>query len=49
MLATGAELPRRRMVSPRVMHAIYNTSLTDLTFSVVTSPPDDAEETPRRP
>lgn len=29
-------------VPPGVVHAIYNTGLTDLTFIVVTSPPDDA-------
>ncbi len=30
-------------VPPGVTHAIYNTGLTDLTFIVVTSPPDDME------
>ena len=30
-------------VPPGVRHAIYNTGLSDLTFIVVTSPPDDAE------
>ena len=30
-------------VPPGVRHAIYNTGLTDLTFIVVTSPPEDAE------
>jgi mannose-6-phosphate isomerase-like protein (cupin superfamily) len=30
-------------VPPGVQHAIYNTGLTDLTFIVVTSPPEDAE------
>jgi len=29
-------------VPPGVKHAIYNTGLTDLTFIVVTSPPQDA-------
>jgi len=29
-------------VPPGVEHAIYNTGLTDLTFIVVTSPPEDA-------
>jgi len=28
-------------VPPGVMHAFYNTGLTDLTFIVVTSPPED--------
>lgn len=28
-------------VPPGVTHAIYNTGLSDLTFIVVTSPPDD--------
>lgn len=28
-------------VPPGVMHALYNTGLTDLTFIVVTSPPED--------
>lgn len=30
-------------VPPGVRHAIYNTGLSDLTFIVVTSPPEDAE------
>ena len=30
-------------VPPGVRHAIYNTGLTDLTFIVVTAPPEDAE------
>ena len=30
-------------VPPGVRHAIYNTGLSDLTFIVVTSPPDDTE------
>lgn len=30
-------------VPPGVVHAIYNTGLTDLAFIVVTSPPDDME------
>lgn len=30
-------------IPPGVMHAIYNTGLTDLRFIVVTSPPDDAK------
>jgi mannose-6-phosphate isomerase-like protein (cupin superfamily) len=30
-------------VPPGVRHAIYNTGLVDLTFIVVTSPPEDAE------
>lgn len=34
-------------VPPGVTHAIYNTGLTDLTFIVVTSPPDDAPEPSR--
>jgi len=33
-------------VPPGVMHAIYNSGLTDLTFIVVTSPPDDMESSP---
>ena len=33
-------------VPPGVMHAIYNTGLADLTFIVVTSPPDDMEPSP---
>jgi mannose-6-phosphate isomerase-like protein (cupin superfamily) len=33
-------------VPPGVRHAIYNTGLTDLTFIVVTSPPDDTEASP---
>jgi len=33
-------------VPPGVVHALYNTGLTDLTFVVVTSPPDD-DEPPR--
>jgi len=33
-------------VPPGVTHAIYNTGLTDLTFVVVTSPPDDVEPRP---
>jgi mannose-6-phosphate isomerase-like protein (cupin superfamily) len=33
-------------VPPGVTHAIYNTGLTDLTFIVVTSPPDDTEPGP---
>jgi quercetin dioxygenase-like cupin family protein len=31
-------------VPPGVKHAIYNTGLSDLTFIVVTSPPDDTAE-----
>ena len=34
-------------VPPGVTHAIYNTGLTDLTFIVVTAPPDDAPESSR--
>ena len=34
-------------VPPGVTHAIYNTGLADLTFIVVTSPPDDAQDPPR--
>ena len=30
-------------VPPGVTHAIYNTGLVDLTFVVVTSPPDDID------
>lgn len=30
-------------VPPGVVHAIYNTGLADLTFIVVTSPPDDRD------
>ena len=30
-------------VPPGVRHAIYNTGLADLTFIVVTSPPDDED------
>ncbi|RPI45136.1 MAG: cupin domain-containing protein [Betaproteobacteria bacterium] len=30
-------------VPPGITHAIYNTGLVDLTFIVVTSPPDDVE------
>ena len=30
-------------VPPGVRHAIYNTGLADLTFIVVTAPPDDIE------
>ena len=30
-------------VPPGVRHAIYNTGLSDLTFIVVTAPPEDAE------
>jgi mannose-6-phosphate isomerase-like protein (cupin superfamily) len=30
-------------VPPGVSHAIYNTGLADLTFIVVTSPPEDTE------
>lgn len=30
-------------VPPGVTHAIYNTGLVDLTFIVVTSPPDDQD------
>jgi mannose-6-phosphate isomerase-like protein (cupin superfamily) len=33
-------------VPPGVRHAIYNTGLSDLTFIVVTSPPDDLEPGP---
>jgi mannose-6-phosphate isomerase-like protein (cupin superfamily) len=33
-------------VPPGVEHAIYNTGLTDLTFIVVTSPPDDTDAEP---
>ena len=32
---------------PGVTHAIYNTGLEDLTFIVVASPRDDAQEPPR--
>lgn len=28
-------------IPPGVTHAIYNTGRTDLTFFVITSPPDD--------
>ena len=31
-------------IPPGVMHAIYNTGLTDLRFIVVTSPPNDEGE-----
>jgi mannose-6-phosphate isomerase-like protein (cupin superfamily) len=31
-------------VPPGVRHAIYNTGLADLTFIVVTSPPEDADD-----
>ena len=34
-------------VPPGVTHAIYNTGLSDLTFIVVTAPPDDAPEPSR--
>ena len=34
-------------VPPGVTHAIYNTGLTDLTFIVVTAPPDDTPESSR--
>ena len=34
-------------VPPGVTHAIYNTGLADLTFIVVTSPPDDTEAATR--
>jgi mannose-6-phosphate isomerase-like protein (cupin superfamily) len=30
-------------VPPGVRHAIYNTGLSDLTFIVVTAPPEDVE------
>jgi mannose-6-phosphate isomerase-like protein (cupin superfamily) len=30
-------------VPPGVRHALYNTGLTDLTFIVVTAPPEDTE------
>lgn len=29
---------------PGVEHALYNTGMTDLTFVVVTTPPDDVDE-----
>ena len=35
--------PDERFVPPGVRHAIYNTGLSDLTFIVVTAPPEDAE------
>jgi mannose-6-phosphate isomerase-like protein (cupin superfamily) len=31
-------------VPPGVRHAIYNTGLADLTFIVVNSPPEDADD-----
>ena len=31
-------------VPPGERHAIYNTGLADLTFIIVTSPPEDADD-----
>jgi hypothetical protein len=45
--ASGRAPPRCGFRDPGVTHAIYNTVLTDLTFIVVTAPPEDAKESSR--